>query len=370
MTQHEDESLTYQGSGVDYGKMDPFKQHAMRRAIETGGNMRFGFKEVKLSRGESAYVFDQGEFFGVLQTEGLGTKNLIADAMDSDITGESYYYQIGKSAVAVIANDMVTVGALPVVLSPHWAVGSSEWFNHPHGQALIDGWADACNESGAVYGSGETSTLKGLVAEESIELSGAAYGVIKPKERLTLGEKLKPGDHIIGAASSGAHDNGFTLIRKMAAKLPDGYKTKMPSGREFGDAVLTATRQYAPLQEGLFSEGIDIHYMANITGHGMRKFMRARQPFTYRIHTLPEPQEEFRFIQEHGPVSEEEMYGNYNMGIGFAFYVPEEQVEQALVISHQLGFESFDIGVVEEGPKKVVLEQHGIVFEEESLQLR
>ncbi|MBI4137152.1 phosphoribosylformylglycinamidine cyclo-ligase [Candidatus Roizmanbacteria bacterium] len=371
MTRKDDDFMTYQGSGVNYEAMDPFKRHAMRRAFETRGNMhRFGFAEVTLSRGESAYVFDQGNFYGVFQPEGLGTENLVADAMDEGMTDESYYYQIGKSSVGVISNDILTVGAQPVVLSPHWAVGHNDWFNHRHAEALVDGWADGCQEIGAVYGSGETSTLVDLVAKGSIEISGASYGIIFPKKRLALGHNLKPGDHIIGAASSGVHDNGFTLIRKLSGKLPEGYQTKMPSGRMFGDAVLTATRLYAPLQDGLFSEGINIHYMANVTGHGLRKLMRARQPFTYRIHTLPEPQEEFGFIQEHGPVSTDEMYGNYNMGTGYAFYVPEEQAEEAITISRQLGFETMDMGIVEEGEKQVVLEPIGITFREESLQLR
>lgn len=272
----------------------------------------------------------------------------------------------------MIVNDLITVGASPVVVSPHWATGSSEWFdNQRRYKELIQGWVQACNEAGAVWGAGETSTLKGIIYPITIELSGAGFGIISPKERLTLGEKLTVGDQIILIESSGIHANGLSLAREIAAyNLPDGYRTKLPSDRTFGETLLTPTHIYARLQEALFKSGVDIHYMVNITGHGWRKLMRANKDFTYRIHVIPEPQEEFLLIQEAKSLSDKEAYATFNMGAGFAFFVPETEAAKVQEQAEILGFKSWNAGVVEEGPKQVIIEPKDIVFIREDLQVR
>jgi phosphoribosylformylglycinamidine cyclo-ligase len=108
------EKMTHAGVGVDYGEMDPFKRLAQPAGRETAGNIsRLGFSEVEMSRGESAYLMDAGDHYVAHVEEGLGTKDLVADAMYR-LTGKSYYDHIGQCTVAMIVNDMITLGALPV----------------------------------------------------------------------------------------------------------------------------------------------------------------------------------------------------------------------------------------------------------------
>lgn len=365
-----EEQLTYAQAGVDYTGMDELKRFAQQAASETAVNLLAqGFREVPESRGEPAYIVDIGDRYVVFQPEGLGSKNLVADTMKA--AGDRHYYAAGWDTAATIINDLIPSGARPTIISPHWAAGSSEWFsNEARYKALIQGWADACNEAGAVYGGGETATLTNVIYPETIELSGAGVGFIQPKERLTLGEKLTPGDHIILVESSGAHANGYTLIRSIAERLPAGFQTRLPSGRTFGEAALTKTHIYAALQQAIFEAGVDIHYMVHITGHGWRKLMRANQEFTYRMHAVPPPQEEYDLIRDISGLSPSGMYETFNMGAGFAFMVPGIHARQVLEITEQLGYGSIDAGVVEKGPKKVIIEPIGATYEAETLNIR
>lgn len=371
-------------TGVNYALMDEAKRYAESAAATTASNAEaHRFSEVTASRGEPAYVIDRGEYYEAKTIEGLGTKNLIADLLvKADIANQApdkskigeYYHNIGIDTIATFVNDLITVGATPEVVMAHWAVGGPQWFeNKPRWQGLVDGWKDGCDQAGAVWGPGETAELRGIIYPDAIELSGAATGRIYPKERLTAGgEKLKAGDRIILIESSGIHANGLTKTRDIAEMLPEGFMTPLPSGKSFGEALLTPTHIYANLQKALFDAGIDIHYMANITGHGWRKFMRADQDFTYRIHTLPIPQEEFELIQKTGNFSDKQMYAAFNMGAGFAFYVSEQQAQQVLDVTTQMGYKSWDAGVVEEGSKQVIIEmqeKRNIIFTEDTLQI-
>ena len=302
--------------------------------------------------------------------EGLGTKNLVADAM-LKITGKTYYDQIAQDAVAAIINDLITVGARPLTVLAYWAVGSTDWFKNK--KRLVDltkGWAKACNLSGATWGGGETPTLSGIVNPDTIDLAGAAFGVIKPKKRLALGKKLHAGDAIVIFGSSGIHANGFTLARKISEELPKGYATKLPSGNSYGEALLKPTVIYAKLIQGLFSANVDIHYMANITGHGWRKIMRHSKKFTYRIHTIPPVPEILQFIMENGPVDISEAYGNFNMGAGFAIFIPQKDVKKTLEIAKKQGVKAYHSGNVEKGKKQVIIEPLRITYSEKSLQVK
>lgn len=365
------ERIDYKGAGVNYEAMDPLKRLAQMRARETAFNLnRFGMKEIEASRGESAYVWEEADSYRAFVIEGLGTKNLVADAIRK-ITGKTFYDQIAQDTVAMIVNDLIVVGAEPQVVNAYFAVGSSEWFSDKQRtEDLVEGWARAVNLSGAVWGGGETPTLKSIIEPDTIDLSGAAIGIIKPKERLTLGDKLKPEDAIILIESSGIHANGLTLARKIAESLPQGFSTLLPSGKTFGEALLAPTPIYVGLQRAMFENEVDIHYMANITGHGWRKLMRAREEFTYRMRAMPFPQEEFLLMQEVGRISPEEMYATFNMGAGFAFFIPEKEAGRTQEIALKEGFKSWNAGIVEDGPKRVIIEPLEIVFTGETLQIR
>jgi len=358
------EKMTYAGVGVDYEAMDPFKRLAQRAGRETAKNIfRLGFSEVEMSRGESAYLMDAGDQYVAHVEEGLGTKNLVADAMYR-LTGDSYYDRIAQCTVAMIVNDMITLGALPLSVAMHLAVGVSSWFSDEKRCGhLIDGWKKACELARCAWGGGETPTLKGIVHPDAVVLSGSAVGVVKPKNRLVNAANIRNGDAIVIIGSSGIHANGLTLAREIAEKLPDGYLTKLSDGRMYGEALLDPTMIYVGLVEDCFNGGIDIHYAVNITGHGWRKLMRATQLFAYVVDDIPVPHPVFSFIQEYGPVDDQEAYANLNMGAGFALYVGESHVEKVLALARCLGMSALRAGTIEPSKvKKVVIRPLGLEY--------
>ena len=382
--------MTYAGTGVDYDSMDPFKRMAQVAGRETAGNIarlnKGEFREFEASRGESVYLIEAAKSYFAQVEEGLGTKNLVADAM-YPLVHKSYYNQIAQDAVAMIVNDMITLGALPLSVAMHLAVGSSDWFNDERRcRDLVDGWKHACDLARCTWGGGETPTLKDIVAPGTVVLSGSAIGLVKPKERLIKGD-IRHGDAIIIVESSGIHANGLTLARRIAEKLPQGYLTKIGQddfpdhdgcGRYYGDALLDPTFIYVPLVEECLNRGIDIHYAVNITGHGWRKLMRAKGSFAYVIERLPKCPQVFNFIQRHGPVDDREAYGNLNMGAGFALYVAEKDASAVLDANEAIApvnlanyHHAFRAGHIEESEtKRVVIKPKGLEYSAESLAVR
>lgn len=376
------ESMTYQSVGINYDAMDPLKILAQQQAKETSGNIeRFGFKVVELSRGESAFIIDEGDRYSAHVIEGLGTKNLVADQIKNQQaiahevekqTGKTYYDTIAQDTIAMIVNDLITVGADPVVVNAYWAVGDSSWFeNYKRAEDLATGWRKACDLSGATWGGGETPTLKDIIYPTTTDLAGSAYGIIRPKDRLTLGDKLEAGDSIVLLESSGIHANGLTLARKVADQLPEGYETKLPNGKTYGEALLTPTHIYSPVIRDVFDAGVDIHYMVNITGHGWRKLMRANRVFSYMIECIPQPQEEFELIQRISNNTDEEMYGTFNMNAGFALFVPQNDVEKVQRIAlEDYNLQTLNAGYVEEGEKQVFIQPKNIIYKADALNIR
>lgn len=365
-------ALTYESTGVNYKAMDPLKRLAQQKARKTANNLnRFHMQEVSASRGESAYVWEEADCFRAFVIEGLGTKNRVAEETRK-ITGKTYYDKLAQDTVAMIVNDLIVVGAEPQIVNAYFAVGSSDWFtDQERVKDLVEGWAKACNLAGAVWGGGETPTLKSIIQPEMIDLAGSAIGIIKPKSRLVLGDKLSAGDVILSIESSGIHANGLTLARTIADKLPKGYKTRLADGSMYGEALLSPTHIYARLIRDFFEKGIDIHYMVNITGHGWRKLMRSNRNLTYVIEKIPQPQAVFDFIQEKSGNDDREMYGNFNMGAGFAVFIPERQAAKAQQIAKQKHhLDTLKAGFVEKGSKQVVIKPKGVTFQAESLEVR
>lgn len=363
--------FTYKDAGIHYDAIDPLKKMAQIAGIQTDKNIAgTGFSILKASKGESAAVVEQKNQYLAFVQEGLGTKNLVADSMLS-ITGKTYYDTIAQDTVAMIINDLITVGARPIELLAYWAVGNSEWFaNTNRMRDLVKGWKKACDMSEVSWVGGETPVLPHIIYPTTIDLGGSASGVIFPKSRLTLGKKLQSGDAIIVFESSGIHSNGLTLARKLATTLPQGYKTKLPSGRMYGESLLDPTIIYAKLVNELLDKKVAIHYMTNITGHGWRKIMRHTKEFTYRITKLPPVPEVLQFIVEQANQSYEESYGNLNMGAGFAIFTAQKDIQKVLKIAQKHTIKAYNVGVVEKGPRQVVIEPLKIVFTGESLNLR
>lgn len=363
--------ITYSQTGVDYSVMDPLKKLAQQKGEQTSNNLiNFSIKEVKESRGESAYVWEEEDSYRTLVIEGLGTKNIVADEMQK-ITGKTFYQQIAQDTVAAIVNDILTVGALPQVINAYFGSGGPNWFSDTtRSQALIEGWTKACNLAGVTWGGGETPGLSGIINPDTLDLAGACIGIIKPKNRLTLGDKLQNGDAILLIESNGIHTNGLSLARSIAENLPEGYATILPNGKMYGEDLLSPTFIYVNLVKALFDAGIDIHYMVNITGHGWRKLMRANKDFNYVINQLPPVSPLFDFIKQHSGSSDYDMYGNFNMGAGFAIFVSQTDAEKAQKGATDQGFKSWNAGVVQKGPRKVIIEPKEITFEAETLGVR
>lgn len=360
--------ITYSSSGVDYAAIDPLKKLAQLKAIET--SLDSDLKVVNESRGESAFVWEEEDCYKAFVLEDLGTKNLVADEMRK-ITGKTYYNHLAQDTVAMIVNDLAVVGAKPQVINAYFAAGSSEWFaDQQKIKDLTEGWASSCKMAGAVWGGGESPALSGIMYPQAAELAGSAIGIIKPKERLTLGKKLQAGDALLLIESSGIHSNGLTLARAIADKLPQGYSAKLPDGSSYGEILLTPTYIYVPLVQALLEEGLDIHYMVNITGHGWKKLMRAKADFTYLITQIPPISPIFEFIQEKSGSSDSDMYATFNMGAGFAIFLPADQVEKLQQIAQKNNLKSWHAGSVSEGEKQVVIQPKNITFKSGDLDLR
>jgi phosphoribosylformylglycinamidine cyclo-ligase len=366
--------LSYGGSGVDYHVIDPLKVAAQRAAASTGAWLDgHSFSEVESSRGESAYVVDVGPFYLASIVECLGSKAMVADAMRA-LTGKTYYASIAQDTIAMAVNDLITVGATPLVVQAYWAAGGSDWFaDAARAQALVEGWKRACDYCKVAWGGGETPALAGIVEADRIDLAASCTGIVSPKERLSLGAHLTPGDAIVLLASSGIHANGISLARDLASRLPQGYLTPLTASAvpiSFGEALLQPTILYSPITEALFKAGIRPHYAANITGHGWRKLMRHRSSFTYRMHTVPEVPAVLRFIQAEALLSDRDAYGTFNMGAGFALFVAAEDAERTAAVSRKSGVDAWVAGRVESGDKRLIIEPLGLEYDGSELGLR
>jgi phosphoribosylformylglycinamidine cyclo-ligase len=371
MTQTNNSPLSYEQAGVHYDLIDPLKVAAQRAAAATAAHLPgHGFVEVAESRGESAYVVDVGPFYLASIVECLGSKTLVADEMQQ-LTGRPWYAGIAQDTIAMAINDLITVGATPLVVQAYWAAGGSDWFkDNARAQDLVAGWKAACDICKVAWGGGETPALAGIVEAGRIDLAAACTGLVNPKQRLSLGDKLGPGDAIVLLASSGIHANGLTLARQLVERLPQGYLTEIAPGLSYGEALLAPTTLYAPVTEALWAAGVAVHYAANITGHGWRKLLRHPKTLAYRIHTVPPVPTVLRTVQQLAQHDDAEAYGTFNMGAGFALFVPAADAERTVAVARSCGVAAWVAGVVEAGDKRLTIEPLGVTFGGDALQLR
>jgi len=367
-------ALSYESSGVNYDQLDAFKRACQAAAKGTAGLLReHGYSEAATTRGESAYLMEAADHYLAHVEEGLGTKNLVADAVYA-AGGKNFYREIAVDTVATIVNDLATCGALPISVAMHAAVGESAWFaDTVRMQSLVDGWAEGCRQAGAVWGGGETPTLKGIVNAESIVLAGSAIGKISPKSLRITGD-VRDGDSIIFLASSGVQTNGLSLCRLIADKLPQGYATPLGCGdhRTYGEALLAPSVIYVAFVRECQRRNLKLNYVSHVTGHGWRKLMRLEEPFVYEI-TAPRPGPAlFQFLEKSGPIDRREMYATFNMGIGFAAYVSPATTDAVLAAAKATGYDAWLAGrVKKEGARKAVtVPSLGISFGGDTLRVR
>jgi phosphoribosylformylglycinamidine cyclo-ligase len=365
-------SLSYESSGVRYGPLDAFKRECQKAALTTTDLLEgHGFREPAAVRGESAYLIEADDHFIAHVEEGLGTKNMVADAVQAE-GGACHYRAIGIDTVATIANDLITCGALPIAIAMHAGVGDSGWFADEHrARELVKGFAEGCREAGAVWGGGETPALRGLIEPGAIVLAGSAVGRIFPKSQRIMGD-VRDGDAIIFLASSGVQTNGLTLCRKIAEALPSRYATLIEGTRTLGESLLVPSAIYVAFVRECQRRAIRINYAAHVTGHGWRKLMRLEEPFIYEI-TKPRPVPAlFRFLMEAGPIALREAFATFNMGIGFAVYVAPGSASATLEAARASGYDAWVAGRVRrDGSRKAVsIPSLGLEFEGDTLQVR
>lgn len=363
----------YAQAGVDYSKIEPFKM-----AMVQAGKKTLNFPNKREVYIEEASLGAHGVVFQYRGTkphlwcktqEGLGNKNWIAEWMYQHAgTGRTYYEGIGIDTALMAANDVICQGALPVIYTDEVAAGDSEWFmDEKRSQDLAESFLEACKICGMALPAGESPALRYLIkAEPPVRsapcLSGCVTGIIAPADRRITGEKLRAGDHIIGATSSGIHSNGISLVIKRALILKDKFLHRLPNGKTLGEEALIPTRSYVALVEALLEKNVEVHSLLAGTGGGISKIAYAKRPFTYRIKKwVEEIPPLFLFMRELG-VSREDCLTTFNWGIGFYIFVPEKEVDRTIQTGREAGYQLLDLGHLEEGKRCVIFEPEKITL--------
>lgn len=359
----------YQAAGVDYETLDAAKRLAQSRASGTDDfSVLHGGTIDRRSRGESAVVLNVGPLRLGFVLECLGTKSMLATEY-LRVAGVDRFDAIGYDTVAAVVNDCVCVGALPLVVNAYFATGAAQFYAGTRHAALVEGWVRACQDSGASWGGGESPTLAGLVAPEEIDLAGAAIGRVPDHIEPLLGEALRPGDEIVLVASSGLHANGASLVRAVAGRLERGLLEPLPSGRTFGEEVLAPSLIYVRLVEACFRAKVPLHYLSHITGHGLRKVMRAERELRYEIDALPPVPPVLEFVAEKAGLDGRAAYATLNMGTGLACMVGAGSGADVVALAESLGYAAEVAGRVVEGERAVVLGPIGVTYGREELAL-
>jgi len=361
----------YRRSGVDYGVLDEVKREAIALAAATAPLLgAAGGREFVQSRGSSAYVFELNDAILAMVVEGLGTKSIIASEY-LQVTGISRFADVARDAVAAIVNDVISVGANPLVVTAYFATGDATWYGHrDRALDLLHGWRAACEEAGAVWGGGESPALPGLVSADAIELAGSALGLVPPGRRPVFGDGIAPGDKIVLLTSSGLHANGASLARRVAGGLPGRWLTELPGGRHLGAALLDPTLIYASFVRALLASQVVPVFLNGITGHGFLKIMRAPVEVRYEITELPQVPEVLQYLVDRLGMGPAEAYSTLNMGAGFVVIIRPGDVDETVRIAHEAGHGVVVAGEVVEGSRAVAIRSLGVEYADDDFQIR
>jgi phosphoribosylformylglycinamidine cyclo-ligase len=354
----------YRQAGVDYAVLDASKRRALEEALATSHWLAgAGARALDASRGEPAFVLRFAGTTLAFVLETLGTKSVLAREYH-ELAGVNRFDHVAYDAVAAVLNDLVCVGALPLVLNAYFATGSSAWYEHTErADALLTGWRRACDDAQCAWGGGESPSLADLLAPEDIELAGSALGFVAPPGEPLLGEDLAPGDEIVLLSSNGLHANGASLARRVAARLPEGLLTELPDGERFGEALLAPSLLYVELVRRLLGDAqVRLTYLSHITGHGLLKLMRPQRELTYRIRALPPVPPVLAFLAAHADLDPAAAHSTLNMGAGFAVYCRPGSGPRVVEHARELHLDALLAGTVEEGPRQVALEPLDVTF--------
>jgi len=281
-------------------------------------------------------------------TDGVGTKLKIAFLLDRHDT-------IGIDCVAMCVNDVACAGGEPLFFLDYIACGK----NVPEKIAtIVSGVAEGCVQAGCALVGGETAEHPGLMPEDEYDLAGFSVGACDRKDLIT-GEELKPGDVLIGLASSGVHSNGFSLVRNIFEMSKENLTRYYPElGATLGEVLLAPTRIYVKALKSAKDAGVRIHACSHITGGGfyenvprmLKDGIRAVvKKDSYEVPAI------FRLMAEKGEVSEHVMYNTFNMGVGMMVAVDPADVEKTLRAFEAAGETCFVIGECKAGEKGVDL---------------
>ncbi|KAA8732717.1 phosphoribosylformylglycinamidine cyclo-ligase [Acinetobacter qingfengensis] len=327
--------LSYKDAGVDIEAGDLLVERIKSVAKRTtrpevmGGLGGFGAL-CKIPKGYEEPVLVSG-------TDGVGTKLRLALQLNKHDT-------IGQDLVAMCVNDLLVTGAEPLFFLDYYATGH---LNVDVAANVVSGIGAGCELAGCALVGGETAEMPGMYEGEDYDLAGFAVGVVE-HSKIIDGSKVKAGDILIGLASSGAHSNGYSLVRKIIDVKNIDLNTQL-DGKSLSDVVMEPTRIYVkPVLE--LCKQVDVHAMAHITGGGLPgnvprvlpDGLRARIDETsWQWPTL------FSFLQQQGQVEQFEMYRTFNCGVGMIIAIDANDADQAIEVLSQQGETAWKIGVIE-----------------------
>jgi len=338
------EPLTYKQAGVDIEageeavrRIIPLAQKTFRPEVLGGIGAFAGFFRVPTGYREPVLV---------ASTDGVGTKLKVAVMLDRHDT-------VGIDLVAMGVNDLLAHGAAPLFFLDYLAVSK---LVPAQVEAIVSGIAEGCRQAGAALIGGETAELPGVYAPGEYDLAGFAVGIVE-RGRIVDGSTVKPGDRILGLASSGLHSNGYSLARKVIfERLGLGVTDLLPGGgRSVGEELLTPTRIYVrPVLDLLAA--LPVAAMAHITGGGITGNLPRVLPEGCRAvierGTWPVPAI-FELIRTGGEVAEAEMYRTFNMGLGFLLVVAPQHAGPAKQQLEAQGERVFEVGEIRAGSRGV-----------------
>jgi len=324
--------LTYKKAGVDISNIKK-SQIAIGKLIESTHKLQ---KMVKIEHGFGHYagiVEIPGGKLLAIHTDGVGTKVVIANLMKK-------YNTIGIDCVAMNVNDIICIGATPISFVDYIAANKND---QQILKKIVEGLVTGAKKSAVPIVGGETAIMPDVITGRgfSFDLAGMVVGLVSKKD-MVLGNKIKTGDVIIGAKSSGLHSNGYSLARK-ALLTKYTLKDKIKGVGILGNALLTPTEIYVkPVLEMI--QKCKVSGLAHITGGSFTKLLRLKK-IGYNIDSLPKIPPIMGLIEEQG-VKSEEMYKTFNMGVGFCVIASVDQADKIKSIFKKHKISSQEIGKI------------------------
>lgn len=269
-------------------------------------------------------------------TDGVGTKLRLAIDLKKHDT-------IGQDLVAMCVNDLIVQGAEPLFFLDYYATGK---LDVDVAASVIKGIADGCEMSGCALVGGETAEMPGMYHEGDYDLAGFCVGVVE-KSEIIDGTAVKTGDTLIALGSSGAHSNGYSLIRKVL-EVSGANPADLLEGKSLSEHLLAPTKIYVKSILQLIKQ-TEVHAIAHLTGGGFWENI----PRVLPDNTKAEIDESswqwpaiFNWLQEKGNISRYEMYRTFNCGVGMVIALPEKEVETAIALLEQVGEKAWVIGKI------------------------